>query len=203
MFTCATTISAVRFLCDFAEAHFVLLSFPLFFPSLLSSLLSSFTSHPIGRSPSFHFFLSFVLFFVLSSFPPAMKFYCDNLVDGGGWALVRRVKQGAEWHPATDNLAGTQAAYGTYGGPTFDATFGRPYSTWVTTATEFLFTTGMASVCFELCCYMPLTFRIRRSQQVAHHNLGPDQQRRHSIRRQLTAQRFEVQRQPVSSYDMR
>jgi hypothetical protein len=72
-----------------------------------------------------------------------MKFYCDNLVDGGGWALVRRVKQGDVWHPATDNLAGTERAYGPYGGPTFDATFGRPYSTWLSGNTEFLFTTGL------------------------------------------------------------
>jgi hypothetical protein len=101
----------------------------------------------IGCFPLFAF-SSFPFYFNLSCPPPAMKFYCDNLIDGGGWALVRRVKQGAEWHPATDNLAGTQAAYGTYGGPTFDATFGRPYSTWVTTSTEFLFTTGMVgSVC--------------------------------------------------------
>jgi hypothetical protein len=72
-----------------------------------------------------------------------MKFYCDNVIDGGGWALVRRVKQGSVWHPATDNLAGTEAAYGTYGGPTFDATFGRPYSSWIQSSTEFLFTTGL------------------------------------------------------------
>jgi hypothetical protein len=73
----------------------------------------------------------------------AMKFYCDGIVDGGGWALVRRVMQGSTWHPATDNLAGTEPAYGRYGGPTFNATFGRPYSSWITTSTEFLFTTGM------------------------------------------------------------
>ncbi len=82
----------------------------------------------------------------LLCFDAAMKFYCDNLVDGGGWALVRRVKQGSLWHPATDNLAGTQPAYGPYGGPTFDATFGRQYSSWITTSTEFLFTTGNADI---------------------------------------------------------
>jgi hypothetical protein len=75
-----------------------------------------------------------------------MKFYCDNRLDGGGWALVRRVKQGSAWHPATDNLAGTEPAYGTYGGPTFDATFGRPYSSWITGSTEFLFTTGLIAL---------------------------------------------------------
>ncbi len=73
----------------------------------------------------------------------AMKFYCENVLDGGGWVLVRRVRQGSVWHPATDNLAGSQPAYGTYGGPTFDATFGRPYSSWISSNTEFLFTTGL------------------------------------------------------------
>ena len=34
-------------------------------------------------------------------------------IDGGGWTLVRRVPRGSEWHPATDNCAGTQ----TYGPP--------------------------------------------------------------------------------------
>ena len=27
--------------------------------------------------------------------------------DGGGWKLVRRVKLGTSWHPATDHLSGT------------------------------------------------------------------------------------------------
>ncbi len=79
----------------------------------------------------------------------AMKFYCDNLVDGGGWVLVRRVKQGSTWHPATDNLAGTEPAYGNYGGPTFEATFGRPYSAWNASSLEFLFTTGFTFMCMR------------------------------------------------------
>ncbi len=77
-----------------------------------------------------------------------MKFFCDNLIDGGGWALVRRVKQGTSWHPTTDNLAGTQPTYGQYGGPTFDATFGRPFSSWITANTEFLFSTGNVYACW-------------------------------------------------------
>jgi hypothetical protein len=80
-----------------------------------------------------------------------MKFHCNNVLDGGGWALVRRVRQGSVWHPTTDNLAGTQPAYGTYGAPTFDATFGRPYSLWVSSSTEFLFTTGLI-VFYCKCC---------------------------------------------------
>ncbi len=71
-----------------------------------------------------------------------MKFFCENRLDGGGWALVRRVRQGSSWHPATDDLAGTHPSYGNYGGPTFNETFGRPYNSWITPATEFLFSTG-------------------------------------------------------------
>jgi hypothetical protein len=68
---------------------------------------------------------------------------CEANIEGGGWALVRRVKQGTTWHPATDNLAGTQAHYGTYGSDTSDATFGVVYSSFVTSSTEFLFATGI------------------------------------------------------------
>jgi hypothetical protein len=76
------------------------------------------------------------------NFIPA--YTCENGFQGGGWVLVRRVKQGSTtWHPTTDNLAGTQAAYGVYGNDISDATFGIPYSPWVTANTEFLFATGM------------------------------------------------------------
>jgi hypothetical protein len=69
---------------------------------------------------------------------------CESSFQGGGWVLVRRVRQGSTtWHPATDDLAGTQAAYGTYGSATSDATFGIPYSSWVSSSTEFLFATGI------------------------------------------------------------
>jgi hypothetical protein len=71
---------------------------------------------------------------------------CDSNFQGGGWVLVRRVKQGSTtWHPTTDNLAGTQPAYGTYGSDTSDATFGIPYSSWVKSETEFLLATGARS----------------------------------------------------------
>ena len=33
--------------------------------------------------------------------------YCMDDFYGGGWALVRRVQQGNTWHPATDDLNGT------------------------------------------------------------------------------------------------
>jgi hypothetical protein len=73
----------------------------------------------------------------------AIQHFCDNTHDGGSWLLVRRVKQGSSWHPANDNLTGTEPAYGTYGSATFDGTFGIPYSYWLQSSTEFLFMTGM------------------------------------------------------------
>ena len=52
--------------------------------------------------------------------------------------LVRRVKQGKTWHPATDDLKGTHA-YGTYGTPSSDSTFS---IAWQGLGTELLLTTG-------------------------------------------------------------
>ncbi len=72
----------------------------------------------------------------------AFVFYCESSFQGGSWVLVRRVRQGSSWHPATDNLAGTHAAYGTYGSPTYDSTFNIVFSGMVTSSTEFLFMTG-------------------------------------------------------------
>ena len=45
---------------------------------------------------------------------------------GSTWTLVRRVKQGDTWHPATDELAGTDE-YGIYGSATSDTTFSIPF----------------------------------------------------------------------------
>ena len=59
-------------------------------------------------------------------------------LDGGGWRLVRRVKQGTSWHPATDSLAGTER-YGTYTSDyTADQTFSVPFGEF----DEFLFASG-------------------------------------------------------------
>jgi hypothetical protein len=71
------------------------------------------------------------------------KYTCENTLQGGGWLLVRRVKQGATWHPATDNLAGTET-YGIYGSDTADSTFSIAYSSWLTTSTKFMFATGVS-----------------------------------------------------------
>jgi hypothetical protein len=72
---------------------------------------------------------------------------CENDFQGGGWMLVRRVKQEeASWHPTTDGLAGTQQAYGVYSTSTSNDTFGIPYTSWLSSSTEIMFATGM------LCC---------------------------------------------------
>jgi hypothetical protein len=69
----------------------------------------------------------------------APKYFCEDSFQGGGWVLVRRVKQGSTWHQSTDNLQGT-SVYGTYGTPTSDLTFSIAWQGW---GTELLLTTGM------------------------------------------------------------
>jgi hypothetical protein len=91
---------------------------------------------------------------------------CESSFQGGGWVLVRRVRPSSTtWHPATDDLTGTQAAYGTYGSATSDATFGIPYSSWVSSSsTEFLFATGRfrQRVIHSLFRFLGLVFVLRR-----------------------------------------
>ena len=67
---------------------------------------------------------------------------CEDSFQGGGWALVRRVKNYWRWHLAFDDLAGFDV-YGTYGTATSDSTFSIAYSSWITSATEMLFITGL------------------------------------------------------------
>jgi hypothetical protein len=62
-------------------------------------------------------------------------------IDGGGWMLVRRVQPGLTWHPATDGLSGTQAAYGKWtNDPTSQSTFNIRFDT--IPYDQFLFATG-------------------------------------------------------------
>lgn len=59
---------------------------------------------------------------------------------GTGWKLVRRVKKGDSWHPATDHLRGTHV-YGSFqDNPTADATFSRQFDN--ENFSEYLFTLG-------------------------------------------------------------
>ena len=75
----------------------------------------------------------------------------SDSIDGGGWKLVRRVKKGNTWHPASEQLTGL-AEYGTPGTETSDETFSIRFDT--TTFNQFLFATGTT-----IYIYQPL-FRI-------------------------------------------
>ncbi len=86
----------------------------------------------------------------------ASQYFCEDNFEGGGWALVRRVRQGTTWHPATDNLQGTDV-YGSSGTSTSDSTFSLPFASLITSSeTLFLLANGMeqekAVVC--LCCML-------------------------------------------------
>jgi hypothetical protein len=66
-------------------------------------------------------------------------------IDGGGWTLVRRVRAGPSWHPATDHLDGSEPAYGTFSAdPTVDETFGVPFANM--DFDQFMFATGDAQI---------------------------------------------------------
>ncbi len=96
------------------------------------------------------FLCAFVLQYTLdlhqSAFVSGFKYECENYFVEGGWALVRRVKQGSTWHPSTDSLAGTHV-YGSYSPSTADVTFSVPFrDLLVTDNTEVLFATGMCHV---------------------------------------------------------
>jgi hypothetical protein len=61
-------------------------------------------------------------------------------IDGGGWQLVRRVKAGLTWHPATDQCHGS-SVYGTFvNDPVSDTTFSKQYDN--INYNQFLFSTG-------------------------------------------------------------
>ena len=70
----------------------------------------------------------------LSPPPPPIAL---GLADADGWRLVRRVRAGYTWHPATDLLVGTDV-YGIPSSPTADETFSVEFGDF----DQFLFATG-------------------------------------------------------------
>ncbi len=81
-----------------------------------------------------------------SSISISVALSCNNDFEGGGWALVRRVKKGSTWYAANDNLRGT-ARYGIENSRITDnSAFSIPYSTNLWIGTEFLFMMGNHSV---------------------------------------------------------
>ncbi len=78
---------------------------------------------------------------------------CNNNFESGGWALVRRVKKGSSWHPATDNLRG-MAFYGIRNSKmTEGSVFSIPYANILWDGTEMLFTFGSLLWCI-LCIHL-------------------------------------------------
>ena len=76
----------------------------------------------------------------------ALKLNYEKSFEGGGWALVRRVKEGNTWHPANDSLHGT-SVYGNYGTSVSDSTFSVDFAAFgITSDTVFLFATGALRV---------------------------------------------------------
>jgi len=65
-----------------------------------------------------------------------------SAIDGGDWTLVRRVQPGNMWHPAKDQLLGTEV-YGTPAGERDAATFSIKFDT--LPFDQFLFSTGDCS----------------------------------------------------------
>jgi hypothetical protein len=94
--------------------------------------------------------------------PTALKYLCEDKFQGGGWALVRRVKQGSAWHPATDNLAGTDV-YGTANSGTA-TTFSFPFSNLVTSGDSLVMlatSTCITSACvFSYCPFHTMSYNV-------------------------------------------
>jgi hypothetical protein len=76
------------------------------------------------------------------------KLHCDPIpptedncggLDGGGWKLVRHVQSGHAWHPARDQLRGTDQ-YGAVSGPTAGHAWSKRFDG--ETYNQFLFATG-------------------------------------------------------------
>ena len=62
-----------------------------------------------------------------------------DTLDGGGWKLVRHVPEGSRWHPATDQLRGSDI-YGTPSGPLSSQAWSIPFNE--ECFNQFLFATG-------------------------------------------------------------
>ena len=72
--------------------------------------------------------------------------HCGYHINNGGWTLVRHAPGGfTKWHPATDNLAGTDEYGDPSTGPMSRLAWSIPFETAVMGYDEFLFTTGDCS----------------------------------------------------------
>ncbi len=105
-------------------------------------------------------------------FTAAPKYYCEDSFQGGGWVLVRRVKEGSIWHRATDTLQGTDV-YGSYGTASSDSSFS---IAWQGLGTELLLTTGTCWSCWGwFFCFVCFVFHGAREANRRHGHVGSGQ----------------------------
>ena len=79
----------------------------------------------------------------MSYFRLIESLHCGYHIDGGGWTLVRHVPGGSsKWHPATDNLAGTDVYGDSTTGPMSGEAWSIPFELSVNNYDEFLFVSG-------------------------------------------------------------
>ena len=83
---------------------------------------------------------------------PSFTPVCETNFQGGGWLLVRRA-QGSAWSPSTDHLLGLDV-FGVYGTSTSASTFSIAFNSFVTSSTEFLFTTGLHLLLFSFSFFI-------------------------------------------------
>jgi hypothetical protein len=107
--------------------------------------------------------------------PFAVALSCLSTLEGGGWALVRRVGQGSTWSSATDSLVGTASFGVTSSKPVDTTSLSIPFWQWLWPSTELLFATGYSAEFFGRVMQSDFDQCCRRPQQVgAHHQCCAD-----------------------------
>jgi hypothetical protein len=82
-----------------------------------------------------------------------------NDFEDGGWALVRRVRQGGVWYQANDNLL-MREQYGiSLARPSSNTSHSIPVPTWISSGVELLLSTGDLSLVPRVALYYMTEFR--------------------------------------------
>ena len=87
--------------------------------------------------------VAYVTYFPSDDIVRRVALICNNAFEGGGWALVRRVKQGKVWYQSKDKLKMTDQYGVTASKPTAESSLSIAVPSWITTGTVFLFATGV------------------------------------------------------------
>ena len=83
--------------------------------------------------------------------PLVTAYKCFRHIGDGPWLLVRKIKQGTVWYPATDDLAGTERYPASFTTAP-DTDFSLLFVQWPALDRKFLFATGVlfSSMIFDL-----------------------------------------------------